>query len=138
MAVMENQRIEFASTTENLSLVESVVNDVCEGMKVDEDYYGNILVALTEAVTNAIQHGNKYDANKSINLAIETAKDEIKFTVQDQGDGFDFDNLPDPTDPVNIEKPNGRGIFLMRHLADEVEFHNEGRSVELNFKVKSN
>ena len=59
----------------------------------------------------------------------------LTFTVKDQGPGFDYDNLPDPTDPENIEKPNGRGVFLMRNLADEVIFEEDGRVVELNFNL---
>jgi serine/threonine-protein kinase RsbW len=55
------------------------------------------------------------------------------FAIEDQGDGFDFDNVPDPTEPENLEKPHGRGIFLMRNLADEVAFEKQGRLVRLGF-----
>jgi len=58
--------------------------------------------------------------------------------VQDEGNGFNFQDLPDPTDPANIEKPNGRGVFLMRNLADEVTFSSDGRRVQLRFKAFAN
>lgn len=131
---MEHQ-LKIASKSENISLVEKLINDVCKNFKISEDHYGNILVALTEAVTNAIQHGNKYNPEKSIDILFDTKKDAISFTVKDQGEGFDYNHLPDPTDPENIEKPNGRGVFLMRNLADKVEFFDHGRTVCLNFKI---
>ena len=135
---METQELQIDSKTEELNAVESLVDSVCTEFKINEDYYGNILIALTEAVTNAIQHGNKYDPAKKIGVQFQSSDTEIKFVVKDQGTGFDFDNLPDPTDPQNIEKPHGRGIYLMKHLADKVEFSDEGRSVELNFSILAN
>ena len=130
------KEIDFPSSTENIALVEKLVDNVCEENGVNEDYYGNILIALTEAVNNAIVHGNRKDVNKQVRVCCESRQKEILFTVEDQGPGFDYDNLPDPTDPVNIEKPNGRGVFLMKNLADEVSFHDNGRKVELNFSLK--
>ena len=61
------------------------------------------------------------------------SSEQVRFTIEDQGPGFNHDNLPDPTAPENIENPGGRGIFLMKHLADEVSFSQEGRKVELTF-----
>ncbi len=130
--------IAIESRTEALTDVERMVDSVCEKFAVNQDYYGNILIALTEAVNNAIMHGNKFDPSKSIRVSCTTEPNALRFIVEDEGEGFDFDNLPDPTDPENIEKPNGRGVFLMRHLADEVVFSEEGRRVELNFQVSVN
>lgn len=135
---MQIDGLHLASKTENISAVESLVDKVCGEYKINEDYYGNILIALTEAVTNAIQHGNKYDPTKFFDVELKAEDKELKFFVKDEGEGFDFNNLPDPTDPKNIEKIHGRGIFLMKHLADNVEFTNEGRTVELEFAVNPN
>lgn len=132
------QEIDFPSQAENIHLVEKLIDDVCEELKINEDHYGNILIALTEAVNNAIHHGNGLDPNKNTHITCGSDKDKLKFTVSDQGTGFDFDNLPDPTDPENIEKPNGRGIFLMRNLADEINFEENGRTVELIFEISAN
>lgn len=132
------QKINFDSAVENLQLVEKLIDQVCEEYNVNQDYYGNILIALTEAVNNAILHGNKSVREKKIIVSFEPHSKDLLFTVEDQGDGFDYDSLPDPTDPQNIDKPSGRGVFLMKHLADDVKFHNEGRKVELTFKLSAN
>ena len=137
MIAMGTQEIQISSKTENLTVVATLVDEVCEEFKINEDYYGNILIALTEAVTNAIQHGNKYDPEKNINLQFVPNQRQLVFTIKDQGPGFDFNNLPDPTEPENIQKPHGRGIYLMKHLADNVEFSDNGRAVELNFIISA-
>ena len=100
---------------------------------MNEDAYGNVLIAVTEAVNNAIQHGNKETETLSINVSVSDNEKNVCFSVKDEGQGFDFDNLPDPTGPENILKENGRGIFLMRNLADKVEFTDEGTEVSLFF-----
>jgi serine/threonine-protein kinase RsbW len=133
-----DQRIDFKSTSENVSLVEKLVDDVCAKHEIHEDHYGNLLIALTEAVNNAIVHGNGNDPDKKVSVQYQSGIKSIDFKIKDEGPGFDFDNLPDPTDPKNIEKPNGRGVFLMKNLADEVNFHDDGRVVELKFEVLAN
>lgn len=135
---MQTSGLHLASKTENISAVETLVDEVCGEYKVNEDFYGNILIALTEAVTNAIQHGNKYDATKFFDVELKIDNSEIKFFVKDEGEGFDYNNLPDPTDPKNIDKIHGRGIFLMKHLADNVSFFDNGRTVELDFIIHPN
>lgn len=132
------QEIDFPSQAENIHLVEKMVDEVCEELNVHEDHYGNILIALTEAVNNAIYHGNRLDPSKKTFVICGQEDNRLKFTVKDQGPGFDFNNLPDPTDPENIEKPNGRGIFLMKNLADEINFEEDGRTVELVFELSAN
>jgi len=131
--MIREQKISFPSVADNISLVEKLINEICAAYGISEDHYGNILVAVTEAVNNAIQHGNKLDPGKRVNLAFLAGDKSLSFEVTDQGPGFDFKNLPDPTNPENIEKPNGRGVFLMRHLADKVEFYDDGRTVHLDF-----
>lgn len=132
------QKINFDSSVENLRLVEKLIDQVCEEYHVNQDYYGNILIALTEAVNNAILHGNKSEKSKKIFVSFEPHQTNLLFTVEDEGDGFNYDALPDPTDPENIDKPSGRGVFLMKHLADKVNFHNNGRKVELTFTISAN
>ena len=116
-----------------VSKVETLVDKVCNDLGVQEDYYGNVLIAVTEAVNNAIQHGNLFDNELEVRVSVGDKSEEFCFSVNDQGKGFDFNNLPDPTSPDNIEKENGRGIFLMKSLADDVEFENDGRSVNIYF-----
>jgi len=136
--MIREQKISFPSIADNIGLVEKLINEICSSYGISEDYYGNILVAVTEAVNNAIQHGNKMDPGKKVNLAFLAKEKNLSFEVSDQGQGFDYKGLPDPTNPENLEKPNGRGVFLMRHLADAVEFFNNGRTVKLNFHISVN
>ena len=130
---MNNIHIEVPSISENIRMIESFIDNAREKFQLDDDIYGNIMIAITEAVNNAIKHGNQSDSAKNVSLSLALDETTIKFTVEDEGTGFDFDNLPDPTSPENIEKPGGRGIFLMKHLSDEVEFKEGGRIVELSF-----
>lgn len=132
------QSIGFPSKADNIHLVEKMIDNVCEEQQISEDHYGNILIAMTEAVNNAIHHGNKLDQAKKTIVSCDKINTGLKFTVVDEGVGFDFEDLPDPTAPENIEKPNGRGIFLMKSLADEVHFEDNGRVVELIFNLEKN
>jgi serine/threonine-protein kinase RsbW len=134
----EEKKIRITSQSESIAFVEKLVNTICETYHISEDHYGNILVAITEAVNNAIQHGNKANPNKNIDIAYLSNKDHLRFSVKDEGEGFNFTSLPDPTNPENIEKPNGRGVFLMKHLADKVEFEDNGSKVVLDFKISAN
>jgi serine/threonine-protein kinase RsbW len=129
------QTIEITSRPESINVIERLIDDMRSEHNIHEDAYGNILVAVTEAVNNAIQHGNKYDPNKKVKITYELEEDTISFTITDNGSGFDYYNLPDPTAPENIEKPTGRGVFLMKHLADQIIFSENGRMVELYFKT---
>jgi serine/threonine-protein kinase RsbW len=118
-------------------MIESFIDNAKERFHLDDDIYGNIMIAVTEAVNNAIKHGNSNDKSKNVSLSLSLDDSMIRFTVKDEGRGFDYHNLPDPTAPENLEKPGGRGIFLMKHLSDEVDFKEEGRIVELSFYVNS-
>ncbi len=134
---MKNIRIEIPALSENIRMIESFIDNCKEKFQLNEDIYGNIMIAVTEAVNNAIRHGNKNDSTKNVSLALTLEENLIKFKIEDEGKGFNYNNLPDPTAPENIEKPGGRGIFLMKHLSDEVEFKEGGRVVELCFYINS-
>ncbi|HTA81444.1 MAG TPA: ATP-binding protein [Bacteroidia bacterium] len=129
------QQLELPSSVEALHIIEKLIETICSTYTVNEDHYGNILVGVTEAVNNAIYHGNRSDPNKKIHVGFETTPQTIVFSIRDEGPGFDFNNLPDPTDPENLEKPSGRGIFLMKALADEVSFTDDGRCVTISYNM---
>jgi serine/threonine-protein kinase RsbW len=133
MILTRGENLRISSDTQNITLVERVIDDVCEAYKVNEDRYGNILIAVTEAVNNAIQHGNNNDPAKSVTIAYSIDSAAITFYVSDEGNGFDHTKLPDPTSPENIDKMNGRGIFLMKNLSDNIEFDQNGKQVQLKF-----
>jgi serine/threonine-protein kinase RsbW len=117
----------------SLNKVELLIDEVCNRLEVNEDYYGNVLIAVTEAVNNAILHGNQQKQELSVDLFVGDKETDFCFSVKDYGEGFDYNNLPDPTSPDNIEKEDGRGIFLMKSLAEAVEFEDEGRNVNIYF-----
>ncbi|HBK89651.1 MAG: ATP-binding protein [Cyclobacteriaceae bacterium] len=134
---MKNIRIEVPALAENIRMIESFIDNVKEEFHLDDDIYGNIMIAVTEAVNNAIKHGSGNDSKKNVSLSLSLEDSTIRFRVEDQGGGFDYEHLPDPTAPENIEKPGGRGIFLMKNLADEVYFRDGGRTVELSFYMNA-
>jgi serine/threonine-protein kinase RsbW len=134
---MNTISIQVPSLMENIRMIESFIDNAKERFHLDDDIYGNIMIAVTEAVNNAIKHGNASDKSKNVHLSLSLDDSMIKFVIKDEGQGFNYQNLPDPTAPENIEKPGGRGIFLMRHLSDEVDFKDAGRIVELSFYVNS-
>lgn len=134
---MNSIRIQIPSLSENIRMIESFIDNAKERFHLDDDIYGNIMIAVTEAVNNAIKHGNHADVSKNVSLSLKLEDNLIKFYIEDQGEGFDYHHLPDPTSPENLEKPGGRGIFLMRHLSDEVQFRDGGRGVELSFYINS-
>ena len=138
MQLEQTHRLSLASEIKSLHEVERLIDEVCTDYHINEDFYGNMLIAVTEAVNNAIVHGNKMNEKKSIEVVFEPTETEFMFQVMDQGSGFDYTNIPDPTSPENIEKPNGRGIFLMKNLADNITFHDNGKIVELRFKISAN
>ena len=115
-------KLSIPSEFDSLNKVEVLIDNVCTKLHVNEDYYGNVLVAVTEAVNNAIVHGNKSDENKEVGIFLNQTDNNLTFTVKDEGDGFDYSSLPDPTAPENLEKPTGRGVFLMKNLSDLVVF----------------
>ena len=134
-SLMEKISIQIPSMPENIRIVESFIDNAKEKFHITDDLYGNIMVAVTESVNNAIKHGNSSDKNKLVNISLFIEPKLLKFVVEDQGAGFDPESLPDPTLPENISKPDGRGIFLMRNLCDDLVFSNEGRVVEMKFNM---
>ena len=119
----------------NLRLVEKAIDELSLELDLSDEVYGNVLVATMEATNNAIIHGNNSDPSKNVTIKIQLEAKELKVLIEDQGIGFDHQSIPDPTAPENLEKINGRGIFLMERLSDEILYLEEGRIVELKFKL---
>jgi serine/threonine-protein kinase RsbW len=134
-----SQQIVLESSLESIDVVENLISKVKEEHSISEENYNGIWIALNEAVTNAIKHGNKYDPSKKVRLTVETKDDRyICFTVKDEGKGFDPSEVPDPTSPECIEQPNGRGVFLINRLADTVNFSGNGTILEMCFDLWKN
>jgi serine/threonine-protein kinase RsbW len=127
--------LNFPSDIGNLRLVEKAIDELSLELDLSDEVYGNVLVATMEATNNAIIHGNRSDPDKLVKIKIQLENKELMVHIEDQGDGFDHMNIPDPTAPENLEKINGRGIFLMERLSDEILYIEDGRIVELKFKL---
>jgi serine/threonine-protein kinase RsbW len=94
------------------------------------------MTCLNEAITNAIYHGNKQSAEKKVFVNLEIINNKrLVFTIADEGEGFDFTNIPDPTDQRNLEKLTGRGVYIMKRLADQCIYNSKGNELELHFKL---
>ncbi|MEL6926617.1 MAG: ATP-binding protein [Bacteroidota bacterium] len=134
---MSEQRnmLKLPSNPRNIARVESFVERLVEKYHISPDIYGNILISLTEAVNNAIIHGNSSDESKTVTVLLNKRTNMLAFSVSDEGSGFDFDSLPDPTSPENLLKIGGRGVFLMRQLSDQVNFIDDGSTVEICFQI---
>ncbi len=120
--------VSIGSALEYLDLVQTVTDSVTSFMGFDEDTAHWIGMSVRESVTNAIQHGNKLDQNKKVDIRFEVSAESLEISVKDQGNGFRVDDLPSPLDPENLLKPSGRGIFYIKSFMDEVEFraHSQG------------
>lgn len=127
------QQLRIPSIPENVRVVEQFIEELKEQLHINDDIYGNIMIAVTESVNNAIIHGNQSDHKKLVDLSMQIDDRKISFSIKDEGKGFNYNNLPDPTAPENLLEPGGRGIFIIKHLADEVEFLLQGSQVNLTF-----
>lgn len=130
---MNSIKISIPSLIDNIKIIESFIDNAREKFDINDDIYGNIMISVTECISNAILHGNQSDKEKLVHLELMAEDDKLSFVIEDEGNGFKIDNLPDPTAPENIEKPGGRGIFLIKHLSDEVKFENQGKKTILSF-----
>jgi serine/threonine-protein kinase RsbW len=133
--------VSIGSALEYLDLVQTLTDCITSFMGYDDDTAHWIGMSVRESVTNAIQHGNKRDQGKKVDIRFEVAPDHLDISVKDQGTGFRIDDLPNPLDPENLLKPSGRGIFYIRSFMDVVEFKQlsqGGMEVHMVKKVSSN
>jgi len=130
---MKSIKISIPSLIENIKIVESFIDNAKERFHINDDIYGNIMISVTECVSNAIIHGNQSNPKKSVNLELKFLDDQLKFIIEDQGNGFDQEKLVDPTAPENLQNYGGRGVFIMKHLSDEVAFEDNGKKTILTF-----
>ena len=130
----------ISSALDNLDLIQTLTDCITDFMSIDSDSAHWIGMSVRESVTNAIQHGNKLDLSKKVDICFEVAPDRLSISVKDQGEGFEFDKIPNPLDNNNLLKPSGRGIFYIRTFMDEVEFRplsQGGMEVHMVKKISS-
>lgn len=127
--------LQLPSKHESITLLEALIEEVADRYQVSEDTFANMMTCLNEAVMNAIIHGNKLDPEKTVFVNVDVDAKRIVWTVTDEGAGFDYNNLADPTAPDRLEELTGRGVFILKHLADQCIFNATGNEVELHFKI---
>jgi serine/threonine-protein kinase RsbW len=128
-------QLEIYSDPDNIGLLEVFLREVVKQYDVSEEKYADILISLTEAVNNAIVHGNKNDKNKTVRIYHFLTNGNLRIKVCDQGIGFNPEDVQDPTCHSCINLPGGRGVFLMQKLSDEIRFFDQGTKVEMTFKL---
>lgn len=111
------------------------LEDIFTELNLNREYFNRIFLGLSEAVNNSIIHGNQSDAKKKVFIRSYFSERELVFEIKDQGEGFLVDCIKDPTSLDNLKKENGRGIFLIREIADDIIFSDGGRSVLLRFNL---
>jgi len=124
------------SSLKELSKIERLAGEIARGMNLSEDQQDNFSIAVTEAVGNAIIHGNKTNPKKKVQIVFRPKKDRIEVSVTDQGQGFDLNKISNPLDPKNLMKESGRGIFILKTLMDEVSFSFSPKGTTVNFVIK--
>lgn len=128
--------LQLPSRIDSITILENFIDELSEKYGFSDEIYANVLTCLSEAVINGIIHGNREDPKKKVYINLEVIEDKrLIFTVSDEGEGFDFNNLPDPTAPENLENLTGRGVFIIKKLADQCIFNSKGNELELHFKI---
>ena len=123
------------SSSNQLKKVESFLFNLKTQLNVTEDMYMNILIAVTEAVNNAIIHGNKSILRKRVNIQVKFLDPFCTFIIEDEGNGFNYKAVNDPTSPENLHRAGGRGIFFMKQLCSMLQFEKQGSAVKMFFKL---
>ncbi|SKB72721.1 ATP-binding protein [Daejeonella lutea] len=128
--------LQLPSRIDSIITLENFIDTLSEKYQFSDEIYANVLTCLSEATVNAIIHGNKENPEKKVYINLEVVEDKrLIFTISDEGEGFDFNNIPDPTAPENLENLTGRGVFIIKRLADQCIFNSRGNELELHFKI---
>ena len=128
--------LQLPSRIDSITNLENFIDTLREKYNFSDEVYANVLTCLSEATVNAIIHGNKENLNKKVYINLEVIEEKrLIFTISDEGNGFNFNSLPDPTAPENLENLTGRGVFIVKRLADQCIFNSRGNELELHFKI---
>lgn len=125
----------IVSDPSNISKIEPYAERIANEYQLCPEKRINLLISLTEAVTNAIIHGNKQDRSKFVKIQCAKTPRHLAVRVSDQGPGFNYASLPDPTSPERICECGGRGVYLMNQLCDQLQYKNGGTMVEMRFRT---
>lgn len=129
--------LDINSSLEKLETVQQFAEKIIQDCQLDNELGGNFALVLSEACTNAIIHGNKQDENKKVSVHVQNLADKLMIKVKDQGDGFNPSDVPNPLAEENLLKPGGRGVYLIKEYADDVQYNNKGNQVTITFQKTS-
>ncbi|HEX8736232.1 MAG TPA: ATP-binding protein [Pyrinomonadaceae bacterium] len=127
----ENIEFELPSTISVMHSVLEYLMKRVEKVGVVHSENSNLFIALDEAFVNAVKHGNKFDTQKNIKITAEVSTKEARFTIEDEGEGFDVAAIPDPCDPENLFKTSGRGVLFIYNIMDEVKYNERGNRLTM-------
>ncbi|HEX6278745.1 MAG TPA: ATP-binding protein [Pyrinomonadaceae bacterium] len=127
----ENIQFELPSAISLMHIVLEYLMKRVEKLGVIKPEQSNLFVALDEAFVNAVKHGNKFDAQKLVRITAEVSGKEARFTIEDEGEGFDVNSIPDPLDPENLFKTSGRGVLFIYNIMDEVKYNERGNRLTM-------
>jgi len=117
-----------------LKKVETFITDIFREYNLEKKYFNKVYVCISEAVVNSIKHGNKNDRNKSVSIEVNCDMHEINIMIEDEGNGFDLNQISDPTSRENLKNESGRGIFIIKTLTNQIEYNEKGNRIQ--FKIK--
>ncbi|HUR98618.1 MAG TPA: ATP-binding protein [Pyrinomonadaceae bacterium] len=127
----EHIEFELPSAISLMHIVLEYLMKRVEKLGVVKSEQSNLFVALDEAFVNAVKHGNKFDAKKLVRIIAEVSSGEARFTIEDEGEGFDVNSIPDPLDPSNLFKTSGRGVLFIYNIMDEVKYNERGNRLTM-------
>ncbi len=138
LELKENIEFELPSAISLMHIVLEYLLKRVEKLGAINPEQSNLFVALDEAFVNAVKHGNKFDATKLVRITANISKREARFTIEDEGEGFDVNNIPDPLDPENLFKTSGRGVLFIYNIMDEVIYNDRGNRLTMVKKAVEN
>lgn len=125
----------ISSSLNNLEKVRMFLEEVYQESNLSRSTFNRVFLGLSEALTNSIVHGNKFNVSKAISIEVNYLNEELFIEITDEGEGFLMECLKDPTCSANLKKESGRGIFLIRQFADELNYFEGGRKVRIKYKL---
>lgn len=117
----------------NIEKVRSFLDEIFNESCLNRNYFNRVFLGISEAVSNSIVHGNCLDEGKFVFIRVVFENDQLQVEVKDQGVGFIVENIANPTTIVNLKRENGRGIFILQQIADEVEYYEGGSKVLIKY-----
>jgi serine/threonine-protein kinase RsbW len=127
---------EIKSVRRNINEIDELFLKINEDFQLPAEEYDKLMIAVTEVVNNAIIHGNKQDEKKNVEINVEYDDKMMKIKICDEGNGFDYDETPDPRLKENLLKSSGRGMFIVKSLIEDVEYRHTEKGSEIIITIK--